>query len=508
MRNTSNELFNLIKSLSKSEKGYFKKFSALHIIGKQNKYLKLFSLIDKQKVYDEKTVKDAFNGDPFAVQLHVAKNYLHKMILKSLNQYYQDSTISIRLNNLINTALILYRKGLFDESWKVLLKCKTNAIKNEKYESLLLILNLEKKLMAELYPREYSDKAIKNTAEKINVNKKILSILNFEDDLNKLRALYHLESITRKKVETEPYDKIMNGSGDSIRGEEFESKLYFYEKLLFYSWAIADDLKTLEYSKKLTRLLESNPEYIKEFTNDYVSVLNMYLNAILFLKNYGEGDKIIKNLNSLKPLSLKLQNRIQIMVFNFVLTKYIFAGQFEKCLKLIPQIEGLLKLLPYDERKSNEEKFNYSLSYVYFGLGNYEIALQYINKILNDKDKNTKIDLLSFAHILNLILHYELNNTELLPYIIKNTYRFFLRRKKLYNFEREILGFIRIIPDLMTKQQQIDAFQEIKENIIKITKDPYERIALDYFDFISWLESKIEGKKFSDVVKHKRLLQV
>jgi len=122
---------------------------------------------------------------------------------------------------------------------------------------------------------------------------------------------------------------------------------------------------------------------------------------------------------------------------------------------------------------------------------------------LDNRNESTRIYLLIFAHILNLIVHYELNNIELLPYIIKNTYRFLLRRKEIYKVEREFLNFIRSSPDLLTKKQRINAFRDLRQNIINITKDPYERIALDYFDFISWLESKIEGKKFSDIVKGK-----
>jgi hypothetical protein len=58
-------------------------------------------------------------------------------------------------------------------------------------------------------------------------------------------------------------------------------------------------------------------------------------------------------------------------------------------------------------------------------------------------------------------------------------------------------------PDLITKEQKLRAFSELRKKIFGITKDPYERIALDYFDFISWLESKIKGVSFSDILKVK-----
>jgi tetratricopeptide (TPR) repeat protein len=501
LRSTSNELFNLIKSLSKSEKGYFKKFSALHTIGKENKYLKLFDLIDKQTVYDENKVKHAFEGDSFAKHLHVAKGYLYKIILKSLNQFYYNNTVTLSINNLINSAMILFMKGLLDESWKALLKARVLAHKNEKHESLLQILKLEKKIMLELNAREYSDKAMEFTDEKKKINKKISDIITFEEESNKIRLLYQSRSMIRRKEESDEYDKIVNTPLDEKNPQEFESKIYLCHKFINYYMAVSDDQKAYDYAKKLVLIIESNPEYIKEFTNEYVSALNMCLVIMLFTMNYDESKKFIQKLNSLKPLSSKLQSRIRLIISNFLLTKYIRTGEFEMGLKIIPEIENQLNLLSYEDRKFNEEKIDYSLSYIYFGLGDYGKALEYINKILNDKDKSTKIDLLSFAHILNSIIHYELDNMELLPYIIKNTYRFLLRRKKLYKVEREVLNFIRNIPDLITKEQQIDAFQEIKENIIKITKDPYERIALDYFDFISWLESKIEGKKFSEIVK-------
>lgn len=48
------ELFNLIKSLTKSEKRYFKLTSTLQS-GEKN-YLRLFEAIENQKVYDEEEI--------------------------------------------------------------------------------------------------------------------------------------------------------------------------------------------------------------------------------------------------------------------------------------------------------------------------------------------------------------------------------------------------------------------------------------------------------------------
>ena len=76
----SHELFHLIKSLTKSEKRFFKLSSALQS-GEKN-YLKIFDVIDRQTEYDEQKVKDYFNSETFIKHFPSEKNHLYKLILK------------------------------------------------------------------------------------------------------------------------------------------------------------------------------------------------------------------------------------------------------------------------------------------------------------------------------------------------------------------------------------------------------------------------------------------
>ena len=57
----SPELFNLIQSLSKSEKRFFKLSSSLQE-GEKN-YLKLFETIEKQQQYNESEIKKKYEND-------------------------------------------------------------------------------------------------------------------------------------------------------------------------------------------------------------------------------------------------------------------------------------------------------------------------------------------------------------------------------------------------------------------------------------------------------------
>ena len=39
--------------------------------------------------------------------------------------------------------------------------------------------------------------------------------------------------------------------------------------------------------------------------------------------------------------------------------------------------------------------------------------------------------------------------------------------------------------------------------MLLLSKDPYESRAFEHFDFISWLESKIEKRPFVEIVREK-----
>ncbi len=86
----SDDLFQLIKSMSRSEKGYFKKYASKHTIGEKNSYVKLFDAIDAQAAYDEDALKQKFRNDRFVSSLYSTKNYLFNLALKSLSAYHSE----------------------------------------------------------------------------------------------------------------------------------------------------------------------------------------------------------------------------------------------------------------------------------------------------------------------------------------------------------------------------------------------------------------------------------
>ena len=129
----SEDLHQLIKNMSMSEKRYFKIHSTRHVIGYNNNYIHLFDEIDKQAEYDEAKVKKVFSKETFIKHLPSEKNYLYNHILDSLNAFHKDRTFLTRYSNVLMNIEILYNKGLFEQCRKVIQKAKKEAYLLEKF---------------------------------------------------------------------------------------------------------------------------------------------------------------------------------------------------------------------------------------------------------------------------------------------------------------------------------------------------------------------------------------
>ena len=113
-------LFDLVKSMTMSEKRYFKINSLKHVIGESNDYIHLFNAIEKQNKYNE----NALLKCDFVKNLSQEKNYLYRLILKSLNAYHSDLNAKSRVLSLLHQIEVLYHKGLYDQALKLVKKAK------------------------------------------------------------------------------------------------------------------------------------------------------------------------------------------------------------------------------------------------------------------------------------------------------------------------------------------------------------------------------------------------
>ena len=141
---------------------------------------------------------------------------------------------------------------------------------------------------------------------------------------------------------------------------------------------------------------------------------------------------------------------------------------------------------------------------LYFGSGNNDEAILYLNKIINLKVGQLRTDIQCFARLLHLIAHYELGNMDLVEYLIKSVYRFLSKMENLDAVLSEIFFFLR--KSLSSKPKDLkNSFIALKANLQKTADDKYNRRSYQYLDILSWLQSKIDNEPVQNVIRRKFL---
>ena len=146
--------------------------------------------------------------------------------------------------------------------------------------------------------------------------------------------------------------------------------------------------------------------------------------------------------------------------------------------------------------------FYYKIASLYFGSGDHHKAIEYLTKIIQLKEVSLREDIQCFARILNLIAHYEAGQDEALDYQIKSVYRYLGKMNEQQQMQVAIFRFLRTVGEL-TPGELRDAFRRLKDQLIAIAQNPFERRPFLYLDIISWLESKIENVPVQEIMQRK-----
>ena len=507
----STELFELIKSLTKSEKRFFKLSSSLQE-GEKN-YLKIFDAIDHQNEYDEDELKESFKNETFIKHFPSEKNHLYKLILKSLRAYHADHSVSSILRQEIKNIEILFKKGLYKECHKFLQRAKKLAAENEKFYYQFELINLEKQLLEEDYESGEFDKDLNElVAEEMLCIEKLRNLAEYHIIYSRINFVFRREGFVHNEEERAIVSEIENYhliKGKNTALSSRASTICYYIKGLCattnrqYQDAFAFFIKVKE-------IFDRVPHIRADLSKRYVKTLSNLLYGYIDARDYDAAFALINDMNELRNQDGFDTPEIEIKLFTSThiakLMLYNKMGDFQNGIKLSKDISIAMK--EYGEKINKEQRllFSYNIAISFFGAGDYKEALQWINNVLNENDQNLRRDIFNFAKLFNLLIHFELGNTDLLEYTIKSTVRFLNKKEKDYQAEGVVVKYLKKLIRINIEFDRREAYEKMRKELEQLFENPVERVIQDYLDILSWLDSKINGKSLSESVKKRQLL--
>ncbi|MBL7744807.1 MAG: hypothetical protein JNN00_15145 [Chitinophagaceae bacterium] len=504
---STDALFQLVKSLEKSEKRNFKLFVRRNSASENLKIIQLFDALDKMNEYDE-TVLLKKNKAISKQQLSNIKAHLYKQILSSLRIIKDEDNIDIQLHEQMDHARILYNKGLYHQTLKVLDRMKELAKVHNQLTYLQQVLFFEKKIEALYITRSMKNRADQLSADSLAVDCQLSLVTRLSNLSLQLYSWYIQHGHARhKEDETELKEFLANHLPEEAKmAKGFYERLYLYQSYCWYTFIRQDFLQYYRYTQKWVDLFEEQPAMIEVETGNYIKGMHNLMGAHFDLLNPKKLAETIEEFEKFAHRKVVVQNdNNRILVFTYLYTSKInlhfLEGRFADGLKLVPHIEEKLKEYELYLDRHRVLVFYYKIACLYFGSGNNEKTILYLSKIINQKT-DLRTDLQCYARLLHLIAHYELGNFELLEYLTKSVYRFMAKMGSLSQVEEEMFRFLRH-SFAVGAQTLKPEFEKLLEKLKQYEGNPQETRAFAYLDVISWLESKINGVHVQDVIREK-----
>ncbi len=497
-------LFVLVKSLTKSEKRLFKVYVGRLEGNTDSKFLTLFNFLDKSEHYQEAEI--IRRGIVSKRQLSNLKAHLYKQILTSLRLSPIHQDIRTFLREQMDYASILYRKGLYSQSLKVLDKAKIKALENHENIIAYQIIEFEK-----LIESQFITRSIASRADALSMEAKELSQKNVvASKLSNLSLqLYGLMLKTgyvkndKEQVFLQTYFEARLPVIDwSSIG--FREKLWFYKAHLWYSLMNQDFLNAYKYANKWVHLFYEYPKMIEVNPVFFLKGYNYLLEALFLVKS---SKRLRKNILKLEKLvnseGFPNQANTRALCFLYLSANtynwYFLTGEFEKGLPVIKQtLVGIENYRGYIDNHHIMVLY-YKIACLYFGSGNTEDCLKYLQKIIQNKSLKMREDLMCFARILSLVALFELERFYELELQLKQTYKFLIKMDDLYAVQREIIAFLRHLKHVDPLRIRVE-FKKLYQRLKKFEDHPYEKRAFLYLDILSWLQSNIQNVPISQII--------
>ncbi len=506
----SNQLHELIKALSPSEKRYFRIYAQRHQTSDKTSYVALFDLIDAQESYDEEQVKKKSSAKSVVKFTSIAKNRLYNQVLKSLDAYHSGKSAADEVNRQIHYAEILYQKALYLQCERLLHSAGKTAEKFEYLPGLLQVLKWQKRL-AEIHQFETNPElSIQAIFEK---EQDALSELGQVSELWKNKSLLFSRLFTqgqlRDKAEANkllPEAKTLL-SKISITNKSFDGEYLRNHSLSAIYFGLNDYFNSHTYLKANYDLMMSRIHMTLEDPSIYLATLTnlVYVTAKLNLldqtASYLAQSKNLP-IDITNALTADLKMRHEINLYSLELAICYLSGESMKARTLIPEVAKWLNSRSQKLSQVRKASFYTSLANLCFMIGDYRQALKWNNELLNTVSSNKAEDQYRFAEMHHILIHYELGNFSTALNATKRLQRNLDGMKNTLRFDDAFMNLMNSLTDSKIESLQND-FADFRAICEKVENDPYEKAIMEFFDFSAWSESKLRSIPFAEVLRER-----
>ncbi len=494
---SKDQLFRLIKSLSKAEKRHFRLYANRTMSSQERKFLQLFDALDKIAEYDDDLLVDRLEGINRSNLPHL-KRHLFKQLLTSLRLINIQNNIDIQIREQLDFARILYSKGLYMESLRILERIKDTAETHHQDILHLEILEFQKFIESRHITRSRQEGRKMDQLLVDSTHRSEVTLASSE--LSNLNIQIQGHYIDQGHAKTPDEKKLVENLWEEMQPlpRRLETVGTFFEKInrfqsrMWFNYILLNLKAAKENASEWVGLFRLNPQ-MKEKDPDlymrglyYLLVFQFLIDDNKYYARYLEEFELFvqEMMEQFTPVSRHIA--FQYLALS-QLNGHLLSKSFQEGYFLIPEIRAELA---FHEDLLDEHRlmlFHYKFACLAFATGHFDEALDELDSILQNRSF-LREDLHYNAHLLELLCRYQLGQFALLDYRTTALQRLLSKGRDVSQSQKKALTLLR----QLTSKPVSDHPRILEKNLMELEalkEDPYESKALKYIDLISWIES-------------------
>ncbi|MBS1910445.1 MAG: hypothetical protein JST22_00540 [Bacteroidetes bacterium] len=490
----SSDLFELIKSLSKSEKRYFRIFASLYAREGSSRYLQLFDLIDAQSVYDEEEVRARFQRKLAARHFAEAKYYLYNAILRALHLYGADQSVDVQITTTLHQAMILYDRNLYRQSEKLVARARDQAIANERWHLAIDADMLEHRFAErDGAPPERIGELLKRIYHHDDLSRDRLEQWGaYVQTLARIRALGR----PRNSRQLEEFAALLNGGPEPGRlcAASLSAAIYHLYSRAVLQQVAGDYRGAADSFRRMLPMFRDSTYWEGCEQNSILPVIANICMLSIKARDLSAFNEYYPQLlagTERSPRSAYYEMYVNALIFKPEL--HLAMGEYQDALAAGEELERAMAAAEVPLGVARRAHAAMVLAAIHFGLGNYSRCIELLNAIFAMKLEGLPVHRYDMARIYQLMVHFERGDVDLLEHLLRSAHRHFVAGNTGYRSEAIVIAFIKRTLRCESRSQWAGLFRDLLDQVLLILDDPFESAFLNWLDIATWLRSKVAG---------------
>ncbi|RMF04427.1 MAG: hypothetical protein D6772_00595 [Bacteroidetes bacterium] len=497
-----NSLYKLVKSLEKEEKRYFRIYVGRTKKGQDARFIQLFDLLDQASEYNEAQLRKKMGLSDKPGQYANLKRHLYQELLTSLRLQLVPKHVDLQIREQLDFARILYSKGHYMESLKLLERIKEVAKSNNQDILHLEVLEFQKHIEARHITRSRQiAKKMDRLLEESTMRSMVTHRASVMANLNiQIHGYYIEHGFAISEADHQDLQVAWQHMQPTYLLTRFQDT--FFEKvnriqaLLWYRYIQADLRGAQGHAAEWVNLFRIHPK-MRAYDPDLYMRSLYYLMVFYFLtddiagfeQSFAELDHFIEH------ESPTFNRNSELVAFVYrelsVLNRCFLQQDYPKGLHESRRIKSLLKA--YGDRVDSHRVmlFEYKFAAIRFALGRYQAARAYLGKLLHYRKQILRHDIDINARLLELMCLYETREFDFMGSRLTSLARSMGKDKTATPLQKYTLTLLREL-----HRQQFQSPKEVltphatayhREGI-----HPADQFFLKYLNVAAWIHKHLE----------------